>query len=295
MARVGEREPNDMDRAIYILTILRTDWKIFLRGYVVLTAIGVMIVFLTLLQTKYSSQMILPLSPTVQAQIKTASILDPVATTTHLAAESANIDDARRKLAEKLIVSSELTTGSGIYSITVTDQTPQRAQAVLQSVLAQVIAASKPTGRARASVLQQIETLKRALAELNGLAQTLNEKASHIKPGVEGEEYARALVSVVSDIAMKENKLWELQSSLEGLQAGDVLLNPTLATLPEPRGLGAKLAIALVSPLLLMFGFVLLRHEWLLRSTTSTEVVNTSREVTNKSRASVGPQATLKA
>jgi hypothetical protein len=261
MGKVGESEPNTVRTMIYITSIIRAGWKTGLRGFVSIVVVGIVIVFLTL-HPKYLSRTVLPLSPNVRVLIKTEAILDPVVATARLDMKWSGTEAARRRLASQIDISQELITGSGLYALTVSDETPQRAQNILQELLAKVLVASKPTGTARANALQEIERFKRSLGDLNALAQTLKENANRVKEGSDGEQYARALVALVTDIAAKENRISELQNWLEGLQPADVVLQPTLATLPESTNLLTKLSIVLIGAFLFMLGFLLLRHQW---------------------------------
>ncbi|WP_439369442.1 hypothetical protein [Bradyrhizobium sp. DASA03120] len=275
MGSFSDERPNFAEALTHLLAILAVYWKAFLIGYVGLAAAGVAIALLTS-HPQYSSRMVLPLAPTARALIKTEAILDPVALEAHMAAELSNLPNARGELADKIVVSPELAPGSGIYSVTVTDQAPQRAQEILQVLLAHVLATSKPTGSVRIALLQEIETLKNALADLKKLAQALSGNANRVKGGDEGEQYARAFVSLVSEIAAKENRIAELERGLEGLKPDDVLLRPTLANQPDRANLRAKIGLAVSCSFLLMFGAILLRHQWLQRSSSFAEDINRS-------------------
>ncbi|WP_439369440.1 hypothetical protein [Bradyrhizobium sp. DASA03120] len=243
--------------------ILPKKWGVFLLGYLSLVIIAITVVSL-IAEPKYSSRAVLPLTDRARALIKTEAILDRVTRAAQLEKETLDLQSARKRLSDNLDI-SELGSGSGLFLITFADGSPERAQAVLQQIITHVLGASKPEGTVRAALLQESANLKRASDELKSLAQTLERNSGNVKPGDEGERYARAFVSLVSDIAAKQNRIAEIERALQGHQQTDVVLQPTLATRADHTRLFAWLTISAILSLVVMFGLMVSRQQWLRR------------------------------
>ncbi|WGR92959.1 hypothetical protein MTX26_23950 [Bradyrhizobium sp. ISRA443] len=261
MAGTGSNAADEVDVLHYIVTAFREDWKPALLGFATLLLLGAAGVMVTL-KTSYSSRAVLSLPPSVQALIKTDAVLDPVLKNTHLKELPVPIEVARDRLADAVTVSPELTAATGLHWISVSDETPEYAHAVLQQLIESLFAASMPRGTSREFILEQIRNQSAALSNLKALARALQEKAKTVEGGSEGERYARAMVALVSDIANKENQLWQLGNNLRGMQSSDIIVPPTVATIPNSRQLWAKLVVVLTFASLLTFGLVLFLHEW---------------------------------
>jgi hypothetical protein len=251
-------EPSDLEWLFQKIEIIRTAWKLVLVGFLTLSILGCGALFVTM-RPAYTSQMVLPLTPHLQALIYTDAVLGPVVRKIHSTGEI-DITEERQRLAARLVV-SELKKGSGLFSISVKDSSPQGAQAVLDHILAQIVSVSKPSGSSLASTQQQLESYKSALTEMKGLAATLKENASRAKNGIEGESYARSFALMVSEIAAKEQKVLELQSNLAGFKIEDVAVPPTLVSRTS-IWLSRELAVILLASLLLPISFVLLSERW---------------------------------
>ncbi|MGX4803521.1 hypothetical protein [Bradyrhizobium guangdongense] len=259
-------ELSDLNWLLEKLNVLLTSFKILVLGTAALIALGFSSVLLGH-KLEYASSMVVPLTSRTRAVIKTGAVLDPVIRSTHLGIDFPHIEVAREVLQRRLVISQELSPGSGLYSLSFTDQTPEQAQAVLNQFLAQIIALSKPVGTARVDTLQQIESLKQTLFDLKSAAAAITANANKEKGGSEGEMYARALVVLVSEIATKEHTLWTLQNGLDGLRLEDIPVKPTLPSLPEPAGTLRKLTVVAIGSFCLMALVVLIRHERKGRST----------------------------
>ncbi|QDW39811.1 hypothetical protein FFI89_023270 [Bradyrhizobium sp. KBS0727] len=252
---------DDFDWFLNRAALIFSCWKLVLTGSITLFTVGTASLLL-LLPTTYSSHSVLPLSAHGKAILTTEVILDPVARKVNPPDEVLDVERRRQSLASAITLSSELNPGSGLYTLTFTDQSPTAAQAVLNNIVETILTASKPTGSARAEALQQLETLVKAKSDLEALATTLTGNTNRVKDGGEGELYARALAVLVSDIAAKKSKLWQLRNYLEGTSLEDVLVRPTLPNKPDPKGLLAKLlSLAIGSVGLMIFGAIF-RHSW---------------------------------
>lgn len=156
----------------------------------------------------------------------------------------------------------ELIAGSGVRTISVSGDTPEQARAVLQVLLESQFAASVPRGTSREFLLERIKNQAAALTNLRTVARSLQENAKTVEGASEGEQYSRALAALVSDIATKEIDLWQLHNSLRGMQPGDVIVQPTTATIPNPRRLLEKLIVVATLALALTLALVTLRRQW---------------------------------
>lgn len=262
------REPGDIESLLQKVEIVRTAWKPILVSFLTLGVLGCGILY-TAMRPIYSSRMVLPLTSNLQALIHTDAILDPVARKIH-SMSGLEIFDARLQLASKLVL-SELKKGSGLFSISVTDHSAQTAQATLSAVLDQIIAASKPSGTALASAQEELESQQRTLTELKEFSAVLRENASRTRSASDGEQYARSFVTLVSEIAAKEQRIKELQNQLYGFRVEDVIVPPGVPSHPDPSsGLTRGLSLILLVSLILPISFVLLRDAW--RRRTSSQL-----------------------
>jgi hypothetical protein len=251
------RDLSELEWLLQKVEILRTAWKLVFITFLTMSILGCAAVFATA-RPVYSSHMVLPLTSNLQALIYTDVILAPVARNVRLQTSAPDISFEPQDIASRLVV-SELKKGSDLFSVTVTDNSPQGAKALLDQVFSQLAAASRPTGTARDNVQQQIESLIRALTELKELSAALKENAQRAKGGVEGELYARSYVILVTDIAAKEQRIRELQNYLEGIKIEDVMIPPSLSSKPNFPGFNRKLALVVLVSLLLPISFVFLR------------------------------------
>lgn len=256
VTRAGEF--SDVEWLLAKLEIARAAWKSILAGFLLLAILGAATLF-AVEQPTYSSHMVVPLPANVQALIHTDAVLVPVVRKIYPA--NSDLSENVQRLQEKLTV-TELKKGSGLFTIEITDHSPQRAQAALNEVLNQIVVVSKPFGTNLASAQQQMESEKRALTALKEFLASLKDRTSPSKAGNEGDPTSRSFGTLISDITAREQRIWELQNYLEGLNTEDVAVRPTLASRVDPRGLYRKLAMILLVSLVLPVAFVLLRDFW---------------------------------
>jgi hypothetical protein len=210
--------------------------------------------------------MVLLLTPNLQALVHTDEILTPTLRTAHLPISPEPKDVASR------LAFSELTKGSGFFSITATAYSPSDAKGTLDQVFAQISAASRPTGTALSTAKQQLDSLTHALAELQKFLATLRENASRIKGGNDGELYTRSFVTLLTEIVAKEQKIRELQSYLEGIKIEDAILPPMLDSRPNYSDLYRRLALVALISLLIPISFVFSRDLWRRRGDSRNEL-----------------------
>lgn len=251
---------NDFDWLLNKARLIFSSWKQVLIGWIALFAVGAAILFM--LPPKYTSRSVLPLAAGTKAVLWTEIILDPVAQEIYPPGRLVDAESARQSLARSLTLSPELGPGSGLYTLSHTDKSPKAAQAVLSKIVDRILAASRPTGTARADAMNQVETLVKAKDDLEAFAATLKEKTNRLKDGSEGELYARALAVLISDIAAKKSKIQQLTAYLEGPSREDILLWPTLPDRPNSGALATKLLSVAIGSLALMIFAVLVLHSW---------------------------------
>lgn len=260
MESFGSRT-DEVDALHYVVTASGEYWKNALVCFTTFFVLGGAGVLFTA-KTTFSSRAILPLTPSIEALVKTEAVLDPVLRKPPFNKQQIPIELARNQLADRVTISPELATGSTIRAISVSEETPEQAQAVLQRLLKSLFAASVPRGTSREFVLERIKNQTTALTSLKALAQSLQENARTVEGGGEGQQYSRAMVALVSDIASKENELWQLQNNLSGMQPGDLVVPPTLATIPNPKRLLEKLIVVATVAVVLTLAFVILLKQW---------------------------------
>lgn len=270
------REPSDLEWLLQKVEVIRAAWKLVLVSFLTLGIFGCAALYgYDSARQVYSSHMVLPLTPNLQALIYTDAILGPVVRKIRSVSEP-DVSEERQRLASRLVV-SELKKGAGLFSISVTDHSPQAAQAILAQVLTQIVVASKPSGTALANAQRRMESEKRALTELKELSAVFRENASRARAGNEGEQYARSFVILVTEIATKEREIWELQNLLDGFKVEDVVVPPSLSPRPDSTGLARGLALILLVSFLLSISFALLRDVWGKRNGSQGNTSNMQR------------------
>lgn len=261
------RDLREIEWLFQKVEIARAAWKLILIGFVTLSVLG-SAALVAFVRPIYSSHMVLPLPPTVLPLIHTDAILVPAARNFY--PDDANLSAEVQRLRSRL-VASDLRKGSELFSVSVTDHSPEHAQAILNQILSQIIAASKPVGSNLAGIQKQIDSEKRAMAQLKELAAALKDRLSRPNAAVEGDAAARAFTILVSDIAGKEQKLSGIEDRLEGIKIEDVVVRPTLGSLVEQTDFYRKLGLILLASFLLPVSLVFLRDLWRRRNDRNNE------------------------
>jgi hypothetical protein len=186
----------------------------------------------------------------------TAAVLDPVVASLGLAKED-TVEGARRKLRER--IKTAVGRNDKLLTLTVSDRTPQQAQATANAVLQQTYLQSSPKGGIRKRLEVQLTEaqgrLKNAESAAAGLLKRLDSPAANTNTGT---ELARGYADLLSAAGSAQNQVIALEGQLEGLSEALLVQAPTLpqkASKPK-KGLiaiGATLATGL---LLLLFVFM---------------------------------------
>lgn len=253
------RGATDIEWLLSKAKLVRTSWMLVLTGFLGLSILGCGALVL-IARPVYSSHMVLSLTSTMQALVYTDAVLFPSLRKVGNTGDSDLAAEGRR-LASRLSV-SELTKGSGLFMIAVSDHSAQSAQAILDQILAQLVAVSQPSERTIAEVRQRLESQTRALTELRGILTALKETASGVKGASESEQYARSFTTLVNEIMSKEQELFVLESRLKGLDAEDVIVRPIRSTLTNSVWRPHRLAVIFLVSLALPVLFVLFRDVW---------------------------------
>jgi hypothetical protein len=227
----GQRHPTEIEWLLEKATTARREWKLIGVTFLFLSA-SLCAAWFLLAAPVYTARTILPLPVRIQALIFTEPVLDAVARTIY--PEASDIVAAREKVRSSLAI-AELKQGSGLVEISAQNNSPQRAQAILEKLIEQITAVSKPQGASLANIEQQIESEKRALTELKKVLAPHKEQTLQARTGLEAEASVRSLAVLVSEIASKEQKLWALQNSLEGFTPSDVTVRPLTPLRPDSR------------------------------------------------------------
>lgn len=251
---------SDLDWLLQQLEIVKSAWKLVIPSFLALSLIVTGALY-ALTPKVYSSSMILRLTPRQQTLFEIGLRLAPLKTNN--TADPGDNPRNRHTLPPKTEV-SEIKRGSGLFSISISDSSAQRAQATLQEVLAEFATASKPSGMSLASATRQLESYNRTLTELQELSAVLKQKAL-AKDGSESDLYARSLAAVATDILRIEEKIWEIENLLQGFKTEDVLVSPSLPSSPDDQGLKRKVLTILLLSALLPILFVLVRAHWQMR------------------------------
>lgn len=241
MQATETREFYDTGFAVGQFRVLVERWKIVLIGGLCLFAAAASFIFATE-RPVYTSRMVAPLNARMLGLLKTEAVFDSLLQQAQ--SGEASYGAARRDLEDRIVVSPELSPGSGLYSISVMDSTPEGAQQTLNQVMTDLLNLSKPVGSLRSAMQQQLESLNDALAHLKKLSDRLAGTAEGVKAADEGEMYTRAFAHLVSDIGAKEAEIRALEDELGGVRLEDIIVRPTLPAGPDPSDFIRKLILA---------------------------------------------------
>jgi hypothetical protein len=237
-----------------LLVTLAENVKLLIIGplAVGLCALGISFV----LPQTFDSVAVLQAEQATASLMVTAAVLDPVVASLGLAKED-TVEGARRKLRER--IKTAVGRNDKLLTLTVSDRTPQQAQATANAVLQQTYLQSSPKGGIRKRLEVQLTEaqgrLKNAESAAAGLLKRLDSPAANTNTGT---ELARGYADLLSAAGSAQNQVIALEGQLEGLSEALLVQAPTLpqkASKPK-KGLiaiGATLATGL---LLLLFVFM---------------------------------------
>jgi hypothetical protein len=237
-----------------LLVTLAENVKLLIIGplAVGLCALGISFV----LPQTFDSVAVLQAEQATASLMVTAAVLDPVVASLGLAKED-TVEGARRTLREHIKVA--VGRNDKLLTLTVSDRTPQQAQATANAVLQQTYLQSSPKGGIRKRLEVQLTEaqgrLKNAESAAAGLLKRLDSPAANTNTGT---ELARGYADLLSAAGSAQNQVIALEGQLEGLSEALLVQAPTLpqkASKPK-KGLiaiGATLATGL---LLLLFVFM---------------------------------------
>jgi capsular polysaccharide biosynthesis protein len=186
----------------------------------------------------------------------TAAVLDPVVASLGLAKED-TVEGARRKLRER--IKTAVGRNDKLLTLTVSDRTPQQAQATANAVLQQTYLQSSPKGDVRKRLEVQLTEangrLKSAQDVAAGFLKRLESSAFNVTTGT---DLARGYADLLSAAGSAQNQVIALEGQLEGLSEALLVQAPTLpqkASKPK-KGLIAIGATVATGLLLLLFVFM---------------------------------------
>lgn len=237
-----------------LLVTVAENIKLLIIGPLVvgLCALGISFV----LPPAYQSVAVLQAEQATASLMVTSTVLDPVIATLGLAKDD-TLEEARRKLREQ--IKATVSRNDKQLTLTVSDHTPQQAQAIANAVLQQTYQASRPKSTARlrldAQLAEAQARLKNAQDASVGLLKWLQSNGASANGGI---ELVRGYAELLSATGAAQNQVSALEGQLEGLSEAQLVQSPTLpekASQPK-KGLiaiGATLAAGL---LLLLFVFM---------------------------------------
>jgi hypothetical protein len=215
-----------------LLVLIAESWKFILPGTMVAAIAAAY--FLSSRAPVYESTAYLPVPLQVRAILKSQALLDPVVQANGLATNfNGSTDAARQNLADNIRI-EEQGKDSGIYSVSISENTALLAQAVLMSIVEQIVQHSVPRSTDRILLGKRIEDLESQIAVLQRFAERF---VSSITGAALDEGSARALDIVVYEIGKKQDEMQRAKRSLDGVKMEDVVQRPTLPTAPirKPR------------------------------------------------------------
>jgi hypothetical protein len=127
---------------------------------------------------------------------------------------------------------------SGLYGIAIQGDTPDHAKAVADSVLAQILLQSKPTGSEAQKIQEKIAVNQHTIADLQKLSNRLLSGSGSARAGADRFEKVdddRIALLITIEIAKRNGDIQTLQHDLDGLGIEDVLQRPDLPMMPVPR------------------------------------------------------------
>ena len=238
-----------------ILVTLAENLKLLLIGSLAAGLCALAISFV-LPQTFQSVAVLQAEQPTASLML-TAAVLDPVIAAMGLARDD-TLEDARLKLREH--IKTAVGRNDKLLTLTVSDRTPQQAQAIASAVIKQTYQESRPKGSARARLETQLaEAQARLKNAQDASVGVLKRLESNSAGGANsGTELARGYAELLNATGTAQSQISLLESQLEGLSEAQLIQSPTLPQkASQPRkgliAIGATLATGLA---LLLFIFM---------------------------------------
>lgn len=238
-----------------VLVTLAENLKLLLIGSLVVGLCALAISFV--LPPTFQSVAVLQAEQPTASLMLTAAVLDPVIAAMGLAKDD-TLENARLKLREQ--IKTAVGRNDKLLTLTVSDRTPQQAQAIASAVIKQTYQESRPKGSARARLETQLaEAQARLKNAQDASVGVLKRLESNGAGGANsGTELARGYAELLNATGTAQSQISLLEIQLEGVSEAQLVQSPTLpqnASQPK-KGLiaiGATLATGLA---LLLFIFM---------------------------------------
>lgn len=254
--------PEDEISLLDVAVAVAESWKLIVFGPLLVGLLVFGFLHLTLPE-RYVSEALLQISPGDAALLKSASVIDGALEEAGWVSRYGSIAAARRELQENQLT-AEKVTDTGYHRVTLEGDTPELAQAMLTTLIAELIRNSAPRGEAKAALEQKLQMLESSLATMKETLDRLNafyDRAMSGAPGTmiymgeAGQSYER----LISSIKSTEQEILALQLQLEGsVTASDIIQPPTLdeEPLPQRKLLSSIVAMLGTGFILLIFAFL---------------------------------------
>jgi LPS O-antigen subunit length determinant protein (WzzB/FepE family) len=210
------------------------------------------------LPATYESVAILPMD--INSSLRLAAVLDPVVAKLDLA-KGETPEQARLALSDRIKFVQDKKTK--LYTLTVSGESPQQAQATAKTLLLNVYEFTRPRGSNKARIELRLNQAKELLADAKAASAGL---LSILERGFKrdaaakatGTEFPRGYADLLNFVTASQDTLSSLELQLEGMSDEQLLQAPSLPEKPvsQKKAMIATIAALATGFALLLFVFI---------------------------------------
>jgi uncharacterized protein involved in exopolysaccharide biosynthesis len=247
-----------------LLVTMAESWRLLVFGPLIAGLIGLGVAFRLPSVYQSEAKLMLPSEGVVTKEIATAV----VATSGFLSAvgQKAGVLGANPSGAELASLANNLVAQvdrkSGLLSLSGKGPTPEKAQRLVQTAVAQLLEQSVPKGEQKKRIEIETANANRSIQGYQDAQTAVRRWLSKPLPGNTSEAFITALISLQANNEAAENRVARLQTSLFGL-GDEAVVQP--ASLPWQRSSPKPSLIAVLTALATGFALVLwvfVRQAW---------------------------------
>jgi hypothetical protein len=254
--------PQDDDDTISLLDLLLViteNIKLLILGPIAIALIALAVTFE--LPQRYESESWLRMGEAAGPQFTSDDILIPLLEKTPwITSEATNREVALETLSKQ--IKTSFSKKDSVLKLTTQAPSPELAQQLNLALIDAYRAFSLPKGRSLEQIEQQIALTEGALKELGPIVQRVAINIDKVTPGTEGENVARAYISLAELKVARERALQDLNRQLLGFGEEVFAQSPSLPERPISRKRALVTILAGLASGMALLLFVFIRSAW---------------------------------
>jgi hypothetical protein len=252
-------QDDDTISLLDLLLVITENIRLLIAGPVAIALIALAVTFV--LPQRFESESWLRMGEAAGPQLTSDDILIPLLEKAPwITAKAANREVALETLSKQ--IKTTFGKKDGLLKLTTEAPSPEQARLLNLALIDAYRVFSLPKGRSLEQIEQQIVLTEGALKELSPIVQRVADNIDKVTPGTEGENVARAYISLAELKVARERALQDLNRQLLGFGEEVFAQSPSLPerAISQKRGLITILA-GLASGMALLL-FVFIRSAW---------------------------------